>query len=58
MVAIMVAFSKRVHAFIDRPRCCDAQRMAFGQKIETTERMEAVASLPKRLRIAERISAA
>jgi hypothetical protein len=29
-----------------------------GQKIETAERTEAVASLPRRLRVTERISAA
>jgi hypothetical protein len=30
----------------------------YGQKIETAERTEAVASLPRRLRVTERISAA
>jgi hypothetical protein len=31
---------------------------SYGQKIETAERTEAVASLPRRLRVTERISAA
>src|ERR1700730_4713020 len=38
MVAIMIAFSKASnYAFIDRPRCCDAERMAiqtsFAEKV-------------------------